>query len=82
MLDFCREIIYSKLRRLQGIFHKVMLKPFSFTNVLVPKTNKENIVEIIGYLFHYYGLLFPQIIIHQRRKNSRHYMLSHTVISK
>ena len=38
---------------------------FFFPNVMVPETNKENITDIMYYLYNYSGFLSPHILIHQ-----------------
>ena len=53
-----------------------------FSNILVPETTKENIADIPCCVFHYYGLLFPQILIYWWRINIRQYMLSHPVFTQ
>ena len=65
MLDFHWGIVDSIKKNLQGIFQTTMLAPFLFFKCLVPDTKKENITDIICYLFNYSCLLLPHNLIHQ-----------------
>ena len=51
-----------------------------FSNSSGFKSKRENLADVLCYLFHYSGLLLLQIIIHQWRINIIHSMLSHPVI--
>ena len=46
---------------------------------MVLEKHTEDIAGLICQLFQYSGYLLPQIVIHQWRINSRHYMLARPV---